>query len=124
MPITTHIDKSKDLTVFTVKGILIFDEAVLVVKDLFSGDPTLHRLWDLLKVTDVKIASEQVEEIAALPLHYRGKGDQGKTAIVANETLVFGLSRMLETQAELKGLPYQIKVFHNADEAYQWLGEP
>jgi hypothetical protein len=42
MPIKVHIDKSKDLTVFTAKGVLSFDDAMPVVKAFYDGDPTRH----------------------------------------------------------------------------------
>ena len=40
MQITKQIDKSKDLTVFTAKGVLTFDDAMSVVKAFYDGDPT------------------------------------------------------------------------------------
>ncbi len=124
MPITSHIDKAKDLTVFKVTGVLSFDEVLPVVKDFYDGDPTKHVLWDLIDTTEVQLTSEEVEAIANFSPRYEGKRASGKTAFVAQKDILFGLSRMFEIQSSIRESPFPIMVFRSIDEAHQWLDEP
>ena len=124
MPIKTDIDKSRDLTTFTVTGVLTFDEVMPVVEAFHTGDPTEYALWDLLEITDVHFTSEQVVTIAGYQQPVQeGKRATGKIAIVAPEDHLYGLSRMLETHNELMEASYTIGAFRSKTDAYKWLDE-
>jgi hypothetical protein len=123
MPITAHIDKAKDFTVFKVTGVLSFDEVLPVVKDFYDGDPTKHVLWDMTDTTEVQLTSEEVETLANFSPRYEGKRASGKTAIVAQKDIIFGLSRMFEFQSSSQQAPFSIMVFRSIEEAHQWLDE-
>ena len=124
MPITSNIDKAKDLTVFKVTGVLTFEKVLLVVKTFYGGIPTKHVLWDMIDTTEVQVTSEEVETIAKFGPRYEGKRALGKTAIVAQKDILFGLSRMFEIHSNIKEAPYPIMVFRSMGEAHQWLDEP
>jgi len=124
MPITSHIDKAKDITIFKVTGVLSFDILLSVVKSFYDDDPTKHVLWDMIDTTEVQVASEEVETIAKFGPRYEGKRALGKTAIVAQKDILFGLSRMFEIHSNIKEAPYPIMVFRSMGEAHQWLDEP
>ena len=124
MSITSHIDKANELTTFTVTGVLSFDEVMPEIEAFHTGEPTKHVIWDLLETTDVQFTSKQVEKVATYQPPHDGKRESGKSAIVAQEDFLFGLSRMFETQNNLMGSPYTVMVFRSTDEAYQWLDEP
>lgn len=124
MPITAKIDKPKDLTVYTVKGLLSFDNAMPVVKAFYDSDPTKHVIWDLTDTTEVQFASEEVEKIATFEPRINGKRALGKTAIVAQKDILFGLSRMFESHSNIANSPYPVMVFRSIELAYKWLDEP
>ncbi len=124
MPITAHIDKAKDLTVFTVTGEISLDNVLPVVKAFYEGDPTKHVLWDMSDTTDVQFSSQEVEAIAGFRPRYEAKRASGKTAILGQKDILFGLSRMFEIQSSVKQAPHSIMVFRNKDEAFKWLDEP
>ena len=124
MSITSHIDKNKDLTVFTVTGILSFDKVMPIIKDFYDGDPTKNVLWDLNDIKEVQLTSEEVRAIVSYEPRFEGKRSSGKTAFVVQKDVLFGMSRMFEIQSSMKNIPYEIEVFRNRDEAYQWLDEP
>lgn len=124
MPITAQIDKSKDLTVFTVKGALSFDNAMPLVKAFYDGDPTKHVIWDLTDTTEVQFTSEEVEKIAKFDPRIEGKRALGKTAFVAQKDILFGLSRMFELHSDIVNSPYPVMVFRSIEQAYKWLDEP
>ena len=124
MPVTSHIDTAKDLTTFTVTGVLSFDEVMPEIEAFHTGEPTKHVIWDLRETTDVQFTSKQVERVATYQPPYDGKREAGKTAIVAQEDFLFGLSRMLEIHNNIGKALYTIMVFRSKDEAYQWLDLP
>ena len=121
MPIVTNKEENKDLTVFTVTGVLSHEEVMPVVKSFYEGEPTKHVLWDLINTTEVHLTSAEVEKIATYRMRYEGKRASGKTAIVAQKDVLFGISRMFEMQSKMRKAPYLIMVFRNMDDAYKWL---
>jgi hypothetical protein len=123
MPITFHIDKNKDLTVFKAIGLLSFEATMSAVMAFYESEPTRLVLWDATNATDVQFTSEELIAIVEYRARYEGKRGSGKTAIVAHKDVVFGLSRVFEMQSSLQGAPYDIMVFRNIDEANQWLEE-
>ncbi len=121
MAITSLIDKSKDLTIFKVTGVLSFDMAFPVIEAFYDDDPTRHVLWDLTDTTDIAFTTEEVFEIVNFEPRYQGKRKSGKTAFVAQKDILFGLSRMFEIQSGIQEAPYAIMVFRSLYEAHQWL---
>ena len=123
MPITSHIDRTKDLAIFKVTGVLSFEIAFPVVEAFYDADPTSHVLWDLIDTTDIEFTTEEVLEIVKFKPRYQGKRKTGKTAFVAQKDILFGLSRMFEIQSGIQEAPYAIRVFRSLYEAHQWLFE-
>ena len=119
MQITAQIDKSKNLTVFTAKGALTFDDAISVVKAFYDDGPTKHVIWDMTDTTEVQLTSKEVEKIATFEPRIKGKRALGKTAFVAQKDILFGLSRMFEIHSEMVNSPYPVMVFRNIEQAYE-----
>ena len=123
MPITSHIDKNKDLTTFKVTGVLSSDVVFPVVEAFYEGETTSHVLWDLSDTTDVQITTEEILDLVRFKPRFGGKRETGKTDFVAQKDVIFGLSRMFEIQSNIEDAPYAIMVFRSLYEAYQWLNE-
>ena len=123
MPINSHIDENKKLTVFKATGVLRYDEIISIVKSFYEGQPTENVLWDLSDITEIQLTSEQVESIVSLSQRFNSSRSKGKTAFVAQEDLVYGLSRMFNTLGEISEAPFQRWAFRSMEEAYQWLSE-
>jgi hypothetical protein len=123
MPITSYSEKDKDLTIFKVIGMLSYETAMAAIKVFYKNNPTKHVLWDAISATDVLFTPKEVEAIVKYKERYVGKRGTGKTAIVAQRDIIFGLSRMFEVQSRLEKAPYDIMVFRSIDEAHQWLDE-
>ena len=123
MPINSHIDENKKLTVFKATGVLRYDEIISIVKSFYEGQPTENVLWDLAEITETQLTSEQVEIIAGFDLRYEGTRSKGKTALVAPKDEVFGLSRMFGTLSEVQDIPFHLNIFREIEQAYQWLSE-
>ena len=123
MPIDSHIDETNKLTVFKATGVLRYDEIISAVKSFYEGQPTENVLWDLSDITEIQLTSEQVESIVSLSKRFNSARSKGKTAFVAQNDLVYGLSRMFNTLGEISGAPFQRWAFRSMEEAYQWFSE-
>lgn len=123
MPISVRKDKSKDLTIYTVTGVLTFNDAMPLVKDFYDSNPTRHVIWDMTDTEDVKFTSKEIESIAVYGPRIKGKRELGKTAFVAYKNLFYGLSRMFQAHSSIENSPYPVMVYRNIEEAYKWLDE-
>ena len=80
-------------------------------------DPGFRQLGDLRDVEEFDITTATVEAAAELPTFTPGT----RRALVASETVQFGLARMFGSFAELNG--QEVRVFRDYDEAVRWLTE-
>lgn len=120
--IETQLDQSKKLTIFTVSGTVTAREIASAIRSFYAADVTLYSLWDL-RQGNIESTDDEVWNLArtvrTLNLSIR---TGGKTALVAGEGAIFGLARMYQHIADTLTLPFEIRVFSNIEEAYDWLG--
>ena len=123
MPISTKTDRSKDLTVFTATGELTFAGQIAAMKEFYEGNPTKNELWDLRGITGSRISSEELLQVTLFTKQYGHKRQGGKSAMVMNSDLDYGLGRMSGTYGETEQLPWEVMAFRSIDEALAWLDE-
>ena len=120
--IEIQLDKSKNLTIFTVSGTATAREIASTLRSFYADEVTLYSLWDL-RQGSIESTDDEVWNLArsvrTLNLSIR---TGGKTALVAGEGEVFGLASMYQLITETLTLPFEIRVFNNIEEAHQWLG--
>lgn len=124
MPITTHRNASRDLTIFTCKGDLSFVEIVEVIKRFYEGTiapPTKNVLWDARDARVASLTPIQVTRISELSVEYSKLREGGKTALVAPQDVVFDTARIFE--AETMDAKWDVTVFRNINEAMVWIEE-
>jgi len=123
MSITTSVDNDKQLTTHTVIGEVYFEEEMTTLKQFWEGQTTKNALWDFRKASLARVSSKETETIMDYIKHHSGKCSVGKTALVASGDLEYGILRMAQTLAEIKGFYLQLEIFRSFEEAIQWLGE-
>jgi hypothetical protein len=123
MPVSKKIEKEKDLTVFVATGELTFADQIAAFKEFYEGDPTKNELWDMRAITGNRISSDELRQVTFFTKQYSHKRTGGKTAMVMNSDLDYGLGRMSETFAETEDLPWEIRIFRSMDEALAWMDE-
>ena len=127
MPITSQIDKTKNLTIYTLTGELTVDDIRSAISSFWEAhEVTLKGLWDARSAKLTNLKSEDMERIAALIGQYSHRFEErkgGKSAVVASSDLQYGLSRILETFFEIEGFPTQLRIFRIMDEAIKWLDQ-
>ncbi len=119
--IKTTYDTNKDLTSFIVTGKLTPADLYDCLAHYFGGSVTLSTRWD---ITEAEVPAAPVDEICSLAQYVRSLSDArigGKTAILSNDDLGYGMSRMLGTFYELENVPFEIQVFRRRNEATKWL---
>jgi len=117
----------QDFTWFTLKGAINTDEWISTIEEYAAQGLTKYELFDLLKVEmDMELpTSDDIRRIfdsARSGAHLRPPG--GKTAMLANEEVIFGLSRMYDILATTEeSITWETGVFHSLSEAVEWLGD-
>ena len=121
--IKVHQDNERELTVFTVEGVVRADDVATAVETFYRNSVTLNVLWDLSGADVSRIEGSDIEKIVHMSVPHGETRVGGKTAVVATEDLTFGLSRVYEMLKEIEQLPFQTSVFRSLDEANAWLSE-
>ena len=120
----TFIDREKDLTVISFAGEITGHEIIAEMEEYYSGRTTTMVIWEFSRVKGPGLSTEELQAVAAAGRKYSEVRRGGKSAIVASEDLMYGLSRMYEAFTEMDGHPVKNKVFRSMEEARQWLEIP
>ncbi len=123
MTIVREIDREKGLTVFQVSG-RVSDEAFRKSIEGFYGDgPTPSVLIDLRKAEGegVQFTHERVTRMTDFVESVRKGRDAGKTALVTDSDVLYGLCRMVESY--LQGGSVPVRTFRTLESAMKWLEE-
>ena len=127
MPITSDVDETKNLVIYTLFGELTLDEIINTIKSFWEAhDLTLNALWDARRANLTHLKSSDMENIIPFISEYAHRFEErkgGKSAVVASSDLQYGLSRILGTFYEIENFPIQLKIFRIMDEAMEWLDQ-
>ena len=127
MPITSEVDKTKNLTIFTLTGEMTLDEIQKAIKSFWEAhDLRLNALWDVQQAKLNNLKSSDMVSLTALIGQYTHRFEErrgGKTAVVASSDLQYGFSRILGSLYEIEDFPTKLKIFRIMDEAFEWLDQ-
>jgi hypothetical protein len=127
MPITSQVDKTKNLVIYILTGELTLDDIQSTIKSFWeSHELTLNALWDARRAELTNLKSSDMESITAFIGQYTHRFEErkgGKSAVVASSDLQYGLSRILGTLYEIKDFPTKLQTFRQMDEAMEWLDQ-
>jgi hypothetical protein len=122
MPISYRIDPEHSLVLTTASGV-VSDEDVLAHKKALNVDPdydpSMKELSDLRAVTELSVTTQGVAAMAGYDRDNPDTEGRHRLALVANESLVFGMARMYQlTTVESDS---RVGVFRTIEEARTWL---
>jgi len=127
MPITSQVDKTKELIIYTLTEELTLGEIQSTIKSFWEAhELMLNALWDARSAKLTNLKSSDMETVAAIVGQYAHRFEErkaGKTAVVASSDLQYGLSRILGTFYEIEDFPTQLKIFREMEEALGWLDQ-
>ena len=116
-----HIEKDikRNLTVFTATGKASTTDIIEAIKSAMSKGPTKKVLWDLSKANgkETKMMGAELKELVETSHKYH---NSGKTAVVATDPIIYGLSKMAEAQIQQYGNE-ELNVFKSLLDAFLWL---
>jgi len=123
MKFRVHQYKDLDLTIHEATKEITTDEIISLLKDFYQNRVTTYLIWDLNKGGNPELSPDDIRKIFAISIEYGSQRKTGKTAIVTDNDLYFGLSRMYETYAEIEtDLSLQVQVFREFNQAIAWFG--
>lgn len=118
--IDCHLDHVLDLTTFVLSGETTPKE-LLDTLHTFYQQPTRYMLWDIRKAVLNQVNKDDLKNIILATKRFAESRVGGKTALVAETDLQFGLARMYSTFAELENHPIGISVFRDPQTAIDWI---
>jgi hypothetical protein len=125
--ISEQRDAEKDLTTITVTGDVEFSQVNEHIQNFLKGTPTRLVLWDLRKGSLMMLSQADLKRLVSESAPHAQRRCGGRTAILVDSIVDFGLARMFEIIAEVYHIPFAIAVFRHRDKAMEWLladGEP
>src|SRR5579872_3597266 len=81
-------------------------------------NPDFSQLVDGTAVTTIDVSMHEAKTIAAQTIF----SPTSRRAFVAKSPVILGLARIMETYSRISKGREQVKVFHDRNEALQWLG--
>ena len=127
MPITSQIDRVRNLTIYTARDDITAEELRLSVKSFWESPTlTLNLIWDVREATFNQMKYKEMDDIL---FHLETYADRfrereiGKTAIVVNSEAQFSIMRQLSNHASIQCLPIIPEVFKTMGEAMAWIDQ-
>jgi len=117
------VDEENQLTIHIFTGEVLGADIIEAVKALYASGPTLNHLWDLTEADMSAVKSDDLRQIALIAKQSSPGGRNGRTAIVSNSDLGYGLSRMYSSFAEMSGHSAEVRSFRSRKEAEQWIAK-
>ena len=123
MPIVTAVVAKRDLTIFTVSGIVEYADFQHAADAYYCNAPTLHTLVDLRQARLQSLDAEMVGRFAQrMQMHASENAaarHNGKAATVAPSELSDTLMRTYERL--LGSVSYELRITRSMDEALEWV---
>ena len=123
MPMTYTIDAAQRLVRAVGTGVLT-DDDVMAHRHAMTSDPQftpeMRELSDIRQVTAFQVTPAGVRIMVASDVKMTANGGMHKLAIIAEENVAYGMSRMYQTLGEPN--IRVVGVFRSYEEAVEWLG--
>ena len=123
MNIEIKIDKANQIRISTITGKFTLKELLEKLKEIYSDQKLFNlpnSIWDISKADLSSFTAEQIQKLTEFVAGSWGKDSSKKTAIVAGQDFIYGMSRMYAQTLEFKTSNTTV-VFHEYDEALTWL---
>lgn len=122
MSFVTEIDSQQGLVTHTITGELRIEDVRKATVNLFTNPefrPDMAILVDLRDGTATTLGPADIKELVDMTRAMDEKRGSGRSAILAERDSNFGIGRLI--QALLSSTGRKIGVFHEMDEALDWL---
>lgn len=119
MAINVNKDTKRNLTIFTAIGRASTTEIIEAFASAISKGTTKKVLWDFSKANGkaTKMMGKELKELLETARKYH---NPRRTAVVAIDPVIYGLSKMAEAQTNQYGIE-KLCVFSSLLDAFVWL---
>ena len=118
--IDISVDNTLELSTYVVKGKISFEEIFDALLEFYSH-PTKYLIWDIREADISNASNDDLRKLVKTTKEVARVRPSGKTAILGQTDLQFGLARMYATYGELEDHPVQISVFRSLEPAMKWI---
>ncbi len=125
MAIDIKVDHDNQIRTATITGKVTFEDLLSKLKEIYVDRDIYdlpNSLWDIRQADVSSFTADQISKVAEFVAGNWGLEGKNKTALVADENFIFGLSRMYELMIKFKS-PSSTRAFTNYDDALIWLKE-
>ncbi len=123
MKFRVHQYKDVDLTIHEATEKTNTHDIISLLQAFYHSRVTTYLIWDLNKGGNPELSESDIKKIIGISIEYGSRRKNGKTAIVTDNDLYYGLSRMYEMYSEMEiGTLLQVRVFRNFKQATAWFG--
>jgi hypothetical protein len=122
--IEKEIIGDRSVTVFKVKGKMLFDQIIDEITQFYNNGLTQNTIWDFTGAEGGHITSEEIKNIAFHAKDFGHLRENGKTAFIISSSLAYGLGRMYDSLAQVFNHPVKHGVFRSFGDAISWLQGP
>lgn len=113
--------KAQDLTRIAFFGKVTGESIIKALKCFYDSEITSKVIWDFSNCDVTQVQKEDLFSIIEVSKSYAHMRVDGKTALVVDSDLPFGIARMHKTLADLDRYPIRIEIFRSGDDALAWL---
>ena len=123
MKFRVHQYKELDLTIHEATEQIDTHDIISLLEDFYQSRVTTYLIWDLNKGGNPELAPDDIAKIIGISVKYGSQRKNGKTAIVTDNDLYYGLSRMYESYSAIEpDMSLQVQVFRDFEQAIAWFG--
>jgi hypothetical protein len=119
--ISVVVHPERELTEIICAGDLTIAEVIAELQRSQQGAITRRVLWDVSKVESSTIRGADAAKNSATITSLIQPRVRGKSAVVAETDLTYGLCRMYHAYRENQQLELPFRIFRNRQEALDWL---
>ncbi len=123
MPVKSIRDDSTQITEHIATGMITDDEMFTSQKEFLEHNPTKLELWDMTASDLSKITIPGMRKFMYRAAQRGEVRRGGKTAVIVQSKLQYGIGRIAEVFAEFINFPFEFRLFNQRDEGISWLKE-
>jgi hypothetical protein len=121
MPITTKLDKDRDLVEISAVGEITNEDMFACQALLYEHEPACLQLWDMSGADLSHATTQGLRRFVELAAKY-GQARRGcRTAVLVESKLQYAFGRMSQLLGHVDDLPFSLKIFKDREEALAWL---
>lgn len=114
-------DKDQDLTRIRFSGPVTGEDLLDALNRFYRSDITTKVLWDFTDGDLSELKTEKLFSVIDATKRYALLRPVGRSAVLVNDILAFGIARMHKTLSDLERYPIPFEIFKVEKEALDWL---